>query len=168
MGPVAPFVGYIAAAAAVAGTVISYSQGKKAASAQQQAAEAQKQQDQIQQNMANLQQEKIKREQIASARAARGAVINAGATQGVMGSSGVEGGVSSIGSQLGYNLSYLDTQQSFANQASIFSQQAADYRSKAASYQNSSNMWGTVAGLGMEFGGGAQFKEWGRQIGLKS
>lgn len=166
MGPIAPVLGYIAAAATVVGTVMSYQQSRRAADAQEDAAEAQRQRMQVEQNMANLKAEKQKQDQIRRARAERGEVINIGATTGTGSSSGVQGGASSVMSQLGGNLSYMDTQQSNANKASIFSQRASAFQSQANQYSANAQMWGQVANASYNtFGGKQQFQAWGKQWG---
>jgi len=165
MGPIAPAIGYIAAAATVVGTVMSYQQSRRAASAQEDAAEAQRQRMTIEQNMANLKVEKQKQEQIRRARSERGQVLNIGATTGTTQSSGVQGGTSSIMSQLGGNLSYMDTQQANAQKASIFSQRANAFQSQAAQHSANSQMWGQVASSAYgTFGGAQQFQQWGKQM----
>ncbi len=65
-----------------------------------QQAKAQEKAQNAQSNIADIQRVDALRERIRRARAARAEVQQAGENQGVAGSSGVEGGVASIGSQL--------------------------------------------------------------------
>jgi len=162
----ASVVGYIAVAASVVGTALSYQESRKATAAQQDAAASQRQRMTIEQNMANLKVEKQKQEQIRLARAERGQVLNIGANTGTTQSSGVQGGTSSIMSQLGSNLSYMDAQQANAQKASIFSQRANAFQSQAAQHSANSQMWGQVASSAYgTFGGAQQFQQWGKQMG---
>lgn len=111
------------------------------------AAEAQKS-NRIQRQQMQLEQAREKRETIRAARIARGRAINAAASQGVMDSSGAQGGVSSIGSQLNYNLSFLDQQGRMADQASAALGRARMYESRANTYSSLANLtWkvGTTA-----------------------
>jgi len=165
MGLGAATIGYIAAGVSVAGTILSYTEQRKATAAEEDAAEAQRQRMTIEQNMANLKVEKQKQEQIRRARSERGQVLNIGATTGTTQSSGVQGGTSSVMSQLGGNLSYMGTQQANAQKASIFSQRANAFQSQAAQHSANSQMWGQVASSAYgTFGGKQQFQQWGKQM----
>lgn len=166
MGPIAPAIPYIMAATAVAGVAMSYQQGKKADAAREDAAEAARQRQTVEQNMANLKAEKQKQDQIRKARAERGEVLNIGATSGTGQASGVQGGTSSVMSQLGGNLSYMGKQQGMSNQASIFAQRSTAFQSQAAQHQSNSDMWGQVGSAAFNtFGGKQQFQKWGKQWG---
>jgi len=110
----------IGAVAGVAGTVLSYKAQKKAAKVSQQ-----------QQALATRQQrrEAIRRQQLTRAQ-----TVASASAQGATGSSAVEGGMSSLGSQLGGQMGY-------STQMSGLSRDIAKYQSRAQT-------WGAVASLG--------------------
>lgn len=134
-------MGILTAAAvtvAAAGTAASISASRKAASAQGQANKLQRQQ------MA-LQQAREKREAVRAARIARGRAVNTAANQGVMDSSGAQGGQGSIGSQLNYDMSFLDKQEKLADQASAALGRARIWESRASGF-------GAVSSLALNAG----------------
>lgn len=162
MGPAAA---PIMAAATVIGTAYSIYQGRQAQKSQEEAAEAQKQQATVEQNMANLKAEKQKQQQIRTARTERAEVLNLGATRGVQGSSGVAGGMSSIQSQAGANLGYMNQQQGMSNSASLWGMRSADAQSRANKYQSSSQMWGQVGSAAGQLGGYSALQSYGKKLG---
>lgn len=104
----------IAIGAAAVGTVASvgaYRQGKKQAAYARQAAE-------FQQKQANLQNARAKRDAVREARLAYGMAQNTAANQGVSASSGSQGGLASISSQVSDNISFLDQYGFYSDQAS--------------------------------------------------
>lgn len=113
----------VTAAAAVAGTGYSIYQG-------QQVNKYNKRTETTQRQMNDLAQARAKRDAIRSARAAAATARSNSENQNVAMSSGAEGGVSSIQSQLSYNLSFLDQYQTLADQASISlgKAQGAEYK----------------------------------------
>ena len=133
--PVAAALPYIATAAAVTGTGYSIYQG-------QQVNKYNKKTEQTQRQMNDLAQARQKRDAIRAARAAAASSRNSAENQNVATSSASEGGISSITSQLSYNLSFLDQYQTLADQASIS-------LGKAQSAESKMQLGSQVAGLGM-------------------
>jgi hypothetical protein len=123
------------AGAAVGGALGMQAQGyldaqdarKDQAAANQQAAVAREREFQAQTQRAEIQNVRAVRQQIRQQRAAAASIIGRGATTGTLGSSGVAGGVSSVGSQLASNLSYMsdiaDTQTA-SREAAVIAGQA--------------------------------------------
>ena len=121
--------------------------------ANQRAARASQEANQLQRQQMALEQARQKREAIRAARSARGRAVNVAANQGVSGSSGAQGGISSIGSQLSYNLSFLDQQEGLADQASAALGRARMHESRAQTWGAMANLtW--KAGSAMAGGGG--------------
>lgn len=100
------------------------------------------------QKRAEIQNVRQIRQQIRQQRAAAASIIGRGATTGTLGSSGVQGGVSSTGSQLAGNVSYMsdiadvntaqaESSQRFASAELSMGQATGDYQ-----------MWGAVGSLG--------------------
>lgn len=115
--------------AAVIGTAIWATGGSLYASSQ--AAKQQKRSLQFQQEQQKLALARERREQVRQARKARAAIQAAAAGAGVTSSSGLEGGVSSVGSQLSSNLNYLTKQETLSDQASMALGKATDWGNKA-------------------------------------
>lgn len=130
-----------ALATAAVGTAESIKQGRRAASAQREASA-------MQQKQADLQNARQKRDAIREARLAYGRTTNAAANQGVSGSSGSQGGLSSITSQLGDNISFLD-------QYGFFSDQASRALGRANQATARANAAGSIANLGFQVAGNA-------------
>ena len=146
---------------------------KKSARAAEQQAELQRQALEEQRKMNTLKAARDRREAFREARAAQGSAIQAGAATGTMGSSGLMGGVSSIGAQLGSNVSFLDEMQGYADQASVFNIEAArqgslaaKYQAKAASSRSQMGAIGSLVGAGIGFAvGGPAGASLGASIG---
>lgn len=134
MPQVAPLITAVSGVAAVAGTVMSYNQQKKAGRLAEQQQEVADRRDRMQ---------AIRQAQIQRAQAIMSSV-GAGSSE----SSGAAGGIGSISSQLG-------TQMGFGSQMSALTQ-GINQANQSAS------MWGGVAKLGMTgfntFGGGDWLK----------
>ena len=109
--------------------------------ANQQAKEQRKAQN-AQSNIADIQRVDALRERIRRARAARAEVLQAGENQGVAGSSAVEGGAASIGSQLAQG---EGVQNRIARQANIASAANRD-AGRAASLGGIFDAVGSVSG----------------------
>src|SRR5690349_10433438 len=92
---------------AIAGLAVSAAGTVSSMESQRKAANAQKDQAAFQKRIADVKNMRAQRDAIRQARIARAQVVNAGANSGTSTSSGVEGGASSVGSQLGGNLSYF-------------------------------------------------------------
>lgn len=123
-------------ATAAVGTAGSLKQGRRAASAQREASA-------MQQKQADLQNARQKRDAIREARLAYGRTTNAAANQGVSGSSGSQGGLSSIASQVGDNISFLD-------QYGFFSDQASRALGRANQATSRANTAGAIGSLGFQ------------------
>lgn len=138
LAALAPIAGVIGAVAAVGGTAFSVMNGISTASQQkramQQAQQAQADQQRIEQARANAAAQRERLQQQREARIRRANVINATANTGagMAGTSGVVGATSSIQSQLGANIGYINQAQSFALQISAANQREQD---AASSYQ---------------------------------
>ena len=121
--------------------------------ASQRAAKAQVQANELQRQSMSLEQARQRRETIRAARMARGRAVTSAARQGVMDSSGAQGGMASIRSQLGYNLSFLDQQERFNDQASQALGRARMFESRAETFGALANLtW--RAGSAAAGGGG--------------
>jgi hypothetical protein len=90
---------------------------KDAAAANDRAVASQERQFAIQRKQADIANARQVRQAVRQARLARAQVINAGAGSGTLGSSGVQGGASSISAQMGSNLSFFSSMHSLNNQA---------------------------------------------------
>ncbi len=128
---------YIAAGTAAVGTVASASEQRKAgrAAERQYAAESRK---------AEIQNIRSVRQQIREARLAQASMVNVGAQTGGMGSSGLAGGVASVGTQLAGNLNYM---QQIAEQNTAIGSAAvagAQATSNAAIYGSIGQLGGTI------------------------
>jgi len=99
---------------------------------QRKAAKAQAAAQRTQQRIADIKASRERRKQVAQARQARAQIESQAGAAGIAGSSGAIGAESSVQSQLGSNLSFLDQVQSLSQQTSIFNQQAAKAQSNAA------------------------------------
>jgi hypothetical protein len=78
---------------------------------------------------ADIQNVRAVRSQIRTSRLAQGTMTNVGAQTGGMGGSGVAGGIASVGSQLGSNLSYMSQ---IATQNTAIGQAALGYSTEMA------------------------------------
>lgn len=120
-------------AVSAGGTYVSNRNQRRAVSAQNEA-------NRIQQEQANLQSARQQRDAIRQARIARANATNAAATQGALGSSGSLGGLASIQSQLGSNLSFLDTYNKFSDQATTQLGRANKFQARAAAAESVSRL----------------------------
>jgi hypothetical protein len=108
---------------------------------------------------AEIQNIRSVRQQIRQSRVAQSSMLNVGAQTGGMGGSGMAGGMSSVGSQLGSNLDYM-SQIATANTAiggaamdySTAMGEASIASSKANQYAAVANLGGTVFGSVGGFG----------------
>lgn len=136
MAAISTLIAAASLAVAATGTYI----GLKSAQA---SAQASRQASAFQQKQANLQNARQKRDAVREARLAYGQAQNTAANQGVSGSSGSTGGLSSIAAQASDNVSFLD-------QYGFFSDQASKALGRANSAQASASTAGAVAGLGLQ------------------
>lgn len=101
---------------------------------------AQRRQGAAQLRMQNIEMQRQRIAQVREARAKRAQILAASESAGVAGGSGEAGGIGSIQSQLGANLSFLDTAQ--ASQQYQFKQGV-----KSADAQADAAMWGAIGSL---------------------
>lgn len=127
-------------AVTTAGSVVTQTQ---AASAQRKAGQAQRRQEAL---AAAVQ----RRQQIKAGRQAQALAIQAGENQGVSGSSGVEGGVGSIKSQMASNLSFLDRQTQLADYAGNMFDKASRLQQTATTLQGVGQLAGAARGYGQQ------------------
>lgn len=148
MGPVAIIAG-IGLGVAAAGTYMSVKAQQKQVKLQKQAIRAQRAQD-------NLKAARERREAIRNARISTGAVTQAAANQGVSDSSATLGGLGSIEQQLNQGLSFLDTSNRLADQATEAIGRANIQGMKANTYaqvgQLGMQVFQNASGIGSIFG----------------
>lgn len=135
----------LAIASFVVGAASAYNQYQQG----QKSLEAQKQAQQAQSRAAQVAAQRERLQAMREARIKRAQILSSAGVQGVSGS-GVQGSVSSIGSQLGANIGYMNVQEGFAQAASMANQQAANAMSSAASWQ----AIGGLAGKAFDASGG--------------
>ena len=156
-------VGFVVTGGNPLGAVAGYSAGaaEDSAKAQRQGEEATKRaQEQARQQYAaeskkaEVQNIRSVRQQIRQSRISQSSMLNVGAQTGGMGGSGLSGGVSSVGSQLGSNLNYM-SQIASANTA--IGGFALGYNTEMANASMASSrqqLASTQLGLGMSIFGG--------------
>jgi len=128
----------IAAAATVGGQIASISQQAKANSAA-------KKQYKYERKLAERNAAKERIDMIRQARMARGALAQTAANAGAAGDSSIAlGALGSIASQLGRNLSFLDTNQKLANFASFYANKSNAAMRAAGVASAVSNLGATV------------------------
>ena len=135
MAAMSTIIAASALAVTAGGTYMNIKQGQNAAAAQRDA-------QAFQQKQANLQNARTQRDAVRQARMAYAQSQQAAENQGVAGSSASQGGLGSIASQLGDNLSFLD-------QYGFYSDQASRALGRANKASASADMWGGVANVGM-------------------
>lgn len=107
-------------------------QGHQSAVAQRESFRAQEKASRVQQQKADIAAYRERVQAVRQARIQRGLTAQSAQTQGVATSSSAVGATSSIASQLGANLSFLDVTQKLSGQESIFQQQSATAQGRAA------------------------------------
>lgn len=117
-------------AAVVAGTAGSIYSTNEARKSSKEAARAE-------QRRAEVQNVREVRSQVRAARLAQASITNAGAVSNTLGSSGVQGGVASVGSQLSGNLNYMS--DIARENTTIF-----DATVKAAQHTSNAAMFGQI------------------------
>ena len=127
----------ITAAASTVATVASMEQNKRAARASQAQAEAERRRSEVE-NVYKA------RQNIRQARIAQAAMVNQAALTGGMGGTGLAGGVSSVGSQMAGNLSYMSSIAEENTNIFNFATTAAKASSNAAVYGQVGKLAGTI------------------------
>jgi len=127
------------------GTAISAAATIGSISAQRRSASAQRRARATQQRLADVRNLRERREGVRKARVARAQQVASGVQSGAdLGSSAVQGAQSSVTSQIGANLSFLDQQAGLVAQTGVFNQQAADA-------QSTQSIFKAVGGIGSSF-----------------
>lgn len=108
----------------------------------------------FQQKQADLQNARARRDAVREARMAYGAAQNTAANQGVSGSSGSLGGLSSITSQAADNVSFLDQFGFYSDQASKALGNASRQSMKARGYQAAAGFVQNLQNAGARMAGG--------------
>jgi hypothetical protein len=143
-----------AAVVMAVGAAISIKGQMDAADAAKRSASAQRESNALQQRIADVNAARERRNTVRQARISQGQIVQAGAATGTSMSSGVAGATASNMSQLGSNLSYLDTVQDMSQQISIFNQKSADAQSDVFQAQTMSAIGGTISNFGASMSGG--------------
>jgi hypothetical protein len=128
---------YVAIAVATVSTVYSIDQSQKAAKAQKEASRKQ-------QAMQQLEASKNRQAAVKESRARRAQLQAQASDQGVVGSSGLGGAVSSSVANLGSNISFQNTQ-------TAFNQSIASSQEDALQAQANAQMGGQIAGFASSF-----------------
>lgn len=127
---------------------------REGAAAISRAQEQARQQYAAESRKAEIQNIRSVRQQIRQSRIAQSSMLNVGAQTGGMGGSGLYGGISSVGSQLGSNLSYM-SQIAAANTAiGGFALGYSTEMANASMAASRQQLAGTQLGLGMSIFGG--------------
>lgn len=139
-------------AIAIGGLVLSGVSTVAGMSAQSDSARAQRRAQEYQRRMDELRQNRERRQAIREQRIKTAQVIQAGANQGAVTSSAVQGGSGSLQSQLSSNLSFLDSMGRNANLASQANQQALNASSRAQNFGAMAGLGGTIFSAAGGFG----------------
>lgn len=123
-----PFLIKAAIATTILSTGVSIHQAGKAERASKRAAGARA-------RLEEARASRVRAQQLAEARRTRAQAIQQGETAGVAGGSGIAGAVSATQTQLGANLSFLDTTRALTAEAGTFEQAAATARGRGARAQ---------------------------------
>jgi len=111
-----------------------------AAREQSKAARAQRRQAAAQMRMSNIEMQRQRIAQVRESRAKRAQILATSEAAGVVGGSGEAGGIGSIQTQLGANLSFLDT-------ASAFRQYDYERGIETSKAMEKAAMWGAIGQL---------------------
>lgn len=154
--PIAAAVPYIGLALSAYGAYQSYTAGQEQKQAMQSSAAESRAQVAAQQRIADIKNARERANMARTARIAAGTITNQGYSKGVGGSSGVQGGLASIGTQVATNLGVFGAVE--GNQQDILASQGrqGQYQAQAGEAQADSIMGGTIFSVGS-----AVFKEGG-------
>lgn len=141
-----------ASAIAIIGLAVSAAGAYMQHEAAQDAADAQRSQADAEQRRADIQHARQVRAAVRQARVARGSIINQGALGNTSQSTGVLGGVASVGSQLNSNLSYLNESAANAKDYAAASARIGEAQADAATAGAIGSLGGTI------FSGAGGFK----------
>lgn len=142
---------------AVMGAIGQRSAAKKQAAAQRDQAAAQQRQAELEKRRADVANARTLRSSLRSSRIARGTLINYAGSEGLLSSSGFQGGLASLGSQEGSNRGYFAQQGQF-NEATFKEQfaigEASMRMGSAAARGANYAALGQVGGMLTTMGGG--------------
>lgn len=130
------------------GMVQQQSAAKKQAANQQAQAEEMRQQAQLEDKRAEIQNTRALRTAVRQSRIARAIVTNIGANVGTSGSSGVQGGVASIGAQTAANQGYFSAMQGINTGVTASQQVQGGLYAQAGDIQGDAAIGGAFTGLG--------------------
>jgi hypothetical protein len=150
----------IAAVVSIGTAIYSVAEGQKAADRQKKAARAaQREREsaaQKQERLESIQARRDRLQAIRESRIKRASLVAQGEGMGVSGSSGVSGGISSLGSQLGSNIAFSETTAAFGQsigqnmlQASRIETQSAIDMAQSQADINMVNTIGSIASKGL-------------------
>jgi hypothetical protein len=111
----------------------------------------QKKANKIQEKVRQTQDSRARLAQVREARMAQSQILQSGATQGVMGSSAVQGGFSAAGSNANNNIQFI-------NQIDTLQQAINKRMEKASTYSGMANAFGGIASIAGSFAGGVKPK----------
>ena len=132
-------MGVTAAVLAVVGTAASIQQQKKAQKSSAKAAKAER-------AKTRAESARQRRQQLRQARLSQGEALNLAAVTGGLGSSGLAGAQASIQTQLGTNLSFLDTTENLTIASNKARQDAANFLGNAQIFSQIANVSSSFAG----------------------
>jgi len=130
------------------GTYESNQESKRARAATGRAQEASERQYAAESKKADIQNLRSVRQQIRQARVAQSTMQNVGAQTGGMGSSGLAGGMSSVGSQLGSNIGYMSQIAAANTQIGAAAMDYSRAMGDASIASAKANEYSSIAGVG--------------------
>lgn len=130
------------------GTYSSIQENRKGREATGRAQQASQEQYAAESRKAEIQNLRSVRQQIRQARVAQSTMQNVGAQTGGMGGSGLAGGLSSIGSQLGSNLGYMSEIASANTQIGAAALRYSTEMGNASMAASRANEYSAIAGVG--------------------
>lgn len=137
-----------AAAATVIGVGVQYQASQKQADIAQSQAREQRKAAELEKRRADIANTRSLRASIRQARLATGGLVNTAAQTGTAGSSSVQGGIASIGTQLGVNRGAFSQNESISEGQLETSTAIADLSAESGKAQALSAWGGLVRGVG--------------------
>lgn len=144
-------MGVVAAISAAIGAATSIYSAVESSKASSKAARAQQEQINVQKQQAELQNIQSTRSMARDRYRAQGRVLNVGALTGTSSSSGIAGGVSSIGAQYAGNLSYMSDSADLKDQEFAASMRYASAQGDMGRAQSIGAIGGAFSSLGSYF-----------------
>jgi len=124
------------------------SAGKAAESNARAMAQSQREQAEQERRRADIQNTRSLRQSIRQSRVARATILNTGANVGTSGSSGVQGGAASVGSQSSANMGYFSALQDVNSNVTTIQGNQANLFAESGSIQADAAMAGAIGTLG--------------------